>query len=179
MSGLKARVLSIPVVWDMVQTLLGAPEFKTQLYLSRLRPPCRLLDFGCANGHLGEAFEGFDYYGVDLDKRAIEVARQRHRGRPHLKFLAYDMLQRPFEADFFDAVLFAGTVHHLDDELLRRLLVELHHCLRPGGTIHLIDPVYREKDSISQKVMRRLDQGRYTRTVPQILAIVEPLELFR
>lgn len=154
------------------------PEFKSKLYRSRLTPPGRLLDFGCANGHLSDAFSEFEYYGVDLDPVAVNAAKKRFPDKPKMHFLAADLRARPFPHGFFDEILFAGTVHHLDDELLKSLLVELHYCLRPGGKIHLVDPVFQEEDGWAQKLMRRIDRGRHTRTLNQILALVEPLRLF-
>jgi len=54
------RLLSFPVFWDFVQSVLGATRFKRALYLSKLHPPGKLLDFGCANGHIADTFSGFD-----------------------------------------------------------------------------------------------------------------------
>ena len=169
---------SFPRLWTVVQNVLGAPEFKSELYRSRLNPPGRLLDFGCANGHLSDTFSEFEYFGVDLDPVAIEAARKRFHDRPNMQFLAADLRARPFPRDFFDEILFACTVHHLNDELLESLLEELHYCLKPGGKVHLFDPVIQEKDGLSQKLMRRIDRGRYPRTVEQIVAKVLPLRLY-
>jgi len=168
----------MPALWALVQEHLGAPVFKRELYRSKLNPPCRLLDFGCASGHLGDAFRDLEYYGVDLDPVAIEAAKRRFHDQPTMHFLATDLRDRPFPREFFDEILFAGTAHHLDDELLGSVLTELHFCLKCGGTVHLFDPVFQERTRWSQRLMRRIDQGRHTRTLAQILAIVEPLELF-
>jgi SAM-dependent methyltransferase len=178
MASALTSIISTPWIWDIIQSVMGGPEFKRKLYRSGLQPPGRLLDFGCANGHLADAFCEFDYYGVDLDPVAIAAAQRRFPDRPNIHFLAADLRTRPFPQDHFDETLFAGTVHHLDDELLRSLLEELHYCLKPGRTVHLFDPVFGERDRWSQKLMRWLDQGKYTRTLPQILAVVEPLGLF-
>jgi SAM-dependent methyltransferase len=172
------QVTSIPGSWDLVQAALGAPRFKRELYLSRLHPPGRLLDFGCANGHLADALAAFEYYGVDLDPTAIAAAKRHFRGRPNMQFRAADLRNRPFSPDYFDEVLFAGTVHHLDDQMLSSLLVELHHCLRPGGFVHIFDPVFREPIIWSHRLMRWLDQGEYPRNLGQILSVIEPLGLF-
>jgi len=170
---------AFPQIWTLVQTVLGAPSFKYELYRSKLSPPGRLLDFGCANGHISGAFREFEYYGVDLDAVAIGAAKERFHGQPNMHFLAADLRTRPFPAGFFDEVLFAGTVHHLNDELMLVLLGELHFCLKPGGKLHLLDPVYQQSDRWSQKLMRRIDRGRYTRTLAEILAIVQPMHLFK
>jgi len=172
------RLLSFPVFWDFVQSVLGATQFKRELYLSKLRPPGKLLDFGCADGHIADIFSGFDYHGVDIDPVAIEAARRRFRDRPNMHFIAADLCARPFPPDEFDEILFACTIHHLDDESLLCLLKELHYCMKPDGVIHVFDLVRQEKDGWSQKLMRRLDQGKYTRTLPQILSLIESLGLF-
>ena len=39
---------------------------------------------------------------------------------------------------------FAGTAHHLTDELFVSILTELHYCLKPGKAVHLLDPVLQE-----------------------------------
>ena len=72
-------LLSMPIVWDFVQNVLGANRFKRELYLSKLHPPGKLLDFGCADGHIADTFAGFDYYGVDIDPVAIAAAQRRFR----------------------------------------------------------------------------------------------------
>ena len=177
--GVIKRLMSVPILWDSVQVVLGAMKFKRELYLSKLHPPGKLLDFGCADGHIADTFAGFDYYGVDIDPVAIEAAKQRFRDRPNMHFIAADLCTRPFPADKFDEILFACTIHHLDDERLLRLLKELHYCMKPDGVIHVIDMVRQDKDGWSQNLMRRLDQGKYTRTLPQIVSLIESLGLFR
>ena len=172
------RLLSIPIFWDYVQLVFGAMRFKKELYLSKLQRPGKLLDFGCANGHIAEIFSAFDYHGIDIDPIAIEAAERRFHDRPNMHFIAADLCTRPFPPDEFEHILFACTIHHLDDETLRRLLEELHYCIKPSGVIHLFDLVRQENDGWSQKLMRRLDQGRYTRTLLQVVSLVESLDLF-
>ncbi|MFA5800376.1 MAG: class I SAM-dependent methyltransferase [Candidatus Peribacteraceae bacterium] len=172
-------LVSIPRLWNGVQVVLGAPTFKRELYRSKLHPGSRLLDFGCASGHLADAFLDFDYYGVDLDPHAIASARERFKGRQNMHFIAADLRTRPFATDFFDEILFAATVHHLTDSLMRELLTELHHCLKPGGVVHLFDPVYKPTDRWWQRFFRAIDHGKYTRSTEEIIAIIEPLKLFR
>jgi SAM-dependent methyltransferase len=143
-----------------------------------LRPPGRLLDFGCATGHIAEAFLDFEYYGVDLDPKVIEAARARFESHENMHFLAVDLHSRPFSPRFFDEVIFAGTVHHLDDSTFASLLGELHYCLKPGGRVHIVDPILQDTDLLQQRLLRRLDRGKYSRTASQILSLVESLHLF-
>jgi 2-polyprenyl-3-methyl-5-hydroxy-6-metoxy-1,4-benzoquinol methylase len=116
--GVIKGLLSVSILWDSVQFALGAMKFERELYLSKLHPTGKLLDFGCADGHLADTFSGFDYYGVDIDPVAIEAARRRFRDRPDMHFIAADLCARPFPPEEFDEILFASTIHHLDDERL-------------------------------------------------------------
>jgi SAM-dependent methyltransferase len=166
-------------IWEWVQHVLGAPEFKRQLYRSVLRRSGRLLDFGCATGHIADAFSDLEYYGVDADPAAIAVAKERFSGKNSVHFLNVDITSRPFEANFFDEILFACTVHHVDDPALSAILKELYFCLKPGGSIHVLDPVLQDSDGWQQKLMRRIDRGRYPRTVRQIQSAVSSLNLFQ
>lgn len=170
--------LSIPVFWDVVQQVLGSNDFKRKLYLSKLSPPGKLLDFGCATGHIADSFSAFDYYGVDIDPVVIEAARHRFRDRPNMHFIAADLRTRPFPGGQFDEVLFATTIHHLDDQELQSILKELHYCTKPDGVIHIFDMVRQGKDGWSQQLMRRLDQGKYTRSLPQIVSLIDELGIF-
>src|ERR1700692_1516675 len=138
-------------LWNLVQNVLGCPDFKSKLYRSVLRPPGRLLDFGCANGHIAEVFLEFDYYGIDIDPGAINAARDRFKAHSRAKFIAADIHSRPYESNYFDEILLAGTAHHLTDELFVSILRELHYCLKPGKAIHLLDPVLQEKDGWQPK----------------------------
>jgi SAM-dependent methyltransferase len=166
-------------IWDLVQHVLGSPDFKRKLYRSALLRPGRVLDFGCATGHVADVLADFEYYGLDIDPAAVEMARQRLPRRDNVHLLAADISSRPFQADFFDAILFAGTVHHVDDQTLGVVLRELHYCLKPGCSIHLFDPVLRDSDGWQQRLMRRIDRGRYPRTVSQIETAVSSLNLFQ
>lgn len=172
------NLVSIPWLWNAVQRAFGAPQFKRELYRSKLHPGSRFLDFGCASGHLADAFVGFEYYGIDIDHKAITAAKQRFKGVPSVHFLAADICTRPFSAGFFDEILFAATVHHLTDEVLSSALRELHYCLKPGGVVHIFDPVYRPADRWYQRFHRSFDQGRHTRTTEEILDLIVSLHLF-
>lgn len=178
MGRLTKNLVSVPWLWNFVQQILGAPTFKRELYRSKLTPGSRLLDFGCASGHLADAFADHDYYGVDLDPKAIEAAKTRFKDKPNMHFIAADLRVKPFQPDFFDEILFAATVHHLTDALLQELLTELHYCLKTGGTIHIFDPVYQPNDRWIQRFFRSIDQGKFTRTTQQIIDLVKPLNLF-
>jgi SAM-dependent methyltransferase len=159
--------------WDVIQTVLGAPDFKKKLYASVLGSERgKLLDFGCADGNTADALSNFEYYGIDLDERFIQAARLRFAGVSNIQFLCADLKTRPYGEGFFDQILFAGTAHHLNDNLFSDMLGELHYCLKPGGAIHILDPVFQDKDGWQQRLLRRIDRGRFPRTTQQLIDLI-------
>jgi SAM-dependent methyltransferase len=172
------NLLTTPTIWNLIQRILGAPEFKKRFYLSVLAPGGRLLDFGCANGHIADAFLRYEYYGVDLDVRAIKHAAKAFRGHANMHFICADLRERPFPRDYFDEVLLAGTVHHLTDRMFHDILIAMHCSLKPGGTIHIIDPVRQTSDGWQPRLLRWLDRGAYTRTACQIQDVVQATRRF-
>ena len=87
---------------------------------------------------------------MDIDAVAIEAAKQRFRDRPNMHFVAADLCTRPFPADEFDEILFACTIHHLDDESLMSLLKEMHYCPKPDGVIHVFDLVRQDTAGVPE-----------------------------
>ena len=166
------RIVGIPAVWHVVQNILGYPEDKIRMYRSAVMNRGRLLDFGCASGHLGEAFAAVDYVGIDCDRRAILGARRRWAARANMQWVCEDIFTRPFKKGEFDQVLLGCTFHHLRDSIAIGILKELAYCLRPAGILHVFDPVYQDTDGFATRMLRRLDRGKYTRTLDQIAAAI-------
>jgi Methyltransferase domain len=138
-----------------------------------------LLDFGCANRHIAEVFLEFvDDYGIDIDPGAIQAAKESFKAHPSAMFIAADIHSRPYEPNFFDEILLAGTAHHLTSELFVSIVGELHFCLKPGKAIHLINPVLQEKDGWQPKFLRRLDRGRCARNLNEFMVLIDSLKLF-
>jgi SAM-dependent methyltransferase len=171
------RIIGIPLVWNLVQNVLGYPEEKEAMYRTAIADGGKLLDFGCASGHLGRAFAGLDYVGVDSDEGVIVEARKRWSDQPRMRWVCANIFDRPFPNGDFDQVLIGCAVHHLSDEVLRPILGELAFCLRPGGRLHIFDPVYQDKDGFAPRLLRKLDRGKFTRTLDQIVAAVQATPL--
>lgn len=85
----------------------------------------RVLDFGCATGWLGvKAMQlgALDVVGVDIFTTWCH---------PKLKVIKFDGVALPFSSDYFDYVLTANTLHHLQD--LTAGVSELRRVLRKHG----------------------------------------------
>lgn len=101
-------------------------------------PPVKngmLLDIGCGCGEfLSEAQNiGFDVYGIDLNRNAVDTAKGKGLSNVYPVFLG-DFLRMAEEKGLgFDVVTFFEVLEHQDYPL--KFLTELRHLLRPGGWI--------------------------------------------
>ena len=108
-----------------------------------MKPPRRVLDFGCGNGVLSYWMfaNGFaeEVVAADISRTGIEFARQRF-GQPGLDYVKLQDEERLASLGTFDAVVSSHVLEHLDNPLdvlrsLRKLAdwyvfeVPLERCL--------------------------------------------------
>jgi SAM-dependent methyltransferase len=99
-----------------------------------------LLDVGCGTGQSRRIYERRTkrYVGIDLSRRAIEIAARKH---PDASFRVADACDTGLAAATFDVVAFSSVLHHIPD--FGRALTEAVRLLRPGGRVWAFDPSLR------------------------------------
>ncbi|HUJ85197.1 MAG TPA: class I SAM-dependent methyltransferase [Candidatus Acidoferrales bacterium] len=98
----------------------------------------KVLDAGCGGG-LDSVFLaqcGLRVMGVDLSKRALEIARERAEGaRVEVDWLVGSVLGLPVRAESFDLVTDRGLFHVIEDVDRLGYSSEMFRVLRPSGCI--------------------------------------------
>jgi SAM-dependent methyltransferase len=109
-----------------------------QRALVRVADPRRALDLGCGLGgktqRLTELTPQLRWTALDLSRQNLHAASQLH-GRC-AEWCCADAALLPFADHSLDLILSSDTLEHLPDP--RRVLRELHRCLRSGGRIALL-----------------------------------------
>jgi 2-polyprenyl-3-methyl-5-hydroxy-6-metoxy-1,4-benzoquinol methylase len=106
-----------------------------QDWIRRRSPGRTVLDFGCGDGMyaLLAARSGARAYGVDISSVSVENAR-RHAAAEGLAetatFSVDDCEALAFPDGFFDAIVVAGVLHHMD---LPKAYAELARVMKPDG----------------------------------------------
>lgn len=99
-----------------------------------VRRDARWLDAGCGTGALTHAVIDLSWagevVGVDTSEAYLDYAR---RTVPGAHFEAGSILELPFEAGHFDAVVSGLVLHHLDDP--SRAAAEMARVTAPGGQV--------------------------------------------
>jgi SAM-dependent methyltransferase len=93
----------------------------------------RVVELGCGNGWNMSRFAQYGLTVIGLDTVAQRVALARAHGPA----LLADGLHLPFASDSLDAIYIQHVLHHIGN--VRQALDEVWRCLRPGGTLFLIE----------------------------------------
>jgi len=100
----------------------------------------KILDLGCGNGRLFELFRDkkIDYIGIDLSKKLIEIARDKYKNYPNVKFLVRDALDTGFDENSFDLVYSIALLHQIPSKKYRlQSLNEVNRILKSEGFLIL------------------------------------------
>ncbi len=103
--------------------------------------PPKVLDFACSHGANAKFFEslGFDAYGIDISKEAIDYCIQEQGFDPE-KFAACDILsgEQSLKEMFgtFDLVIASECLYYFSERDLNRLLQEFKSCMKEGAVFY-------------------------------------------
>lgn len=114
-----------PYLWDFL------PE--------RFADGSRVLEVGLGYGTVASYLmrSGAQYFGLDIASAPVQMARYRSELlNQNNEIVQGSILNAPYEAGYFDAIVAIGSLHHTGD--LSRALTECHRLLRHGGRLYLM-----------------------------------------
>lgn len=156
-----------PTPLSRVLTTLLNTTFATPSY----RKGGKILDIGCGTGDMLILLKelGWDVYGIDIDKKAIDKAKTR--GLRNLRVGTYKDVDA-YPDNYFDSIRLYHVIEHIDDPSL--CLKILYKKLKPNGELFLCTPSF---ESPIQKVFgtywSALDAPRHLYLfTPKTLALV-------
>ena len=156
-------VLSHPMVYSALQTLMGAHAVRSALIGAvRPKPGMDILDIGCGPADILEYLPNTNYWGFDISAPYIEQARSRfgNRGNFQCKVLTNSDLQ---QLPKIDVVLAIGVLHHLDDDTAHSLLELAHRALKGGGRLITLDPCFEVGQHPIARFLISRDRGQNVR----------------
>lgn len=118
---------------------------KAAIRLLELKGSERVLDVGCGTGVLTRQIankltaDSACVVGIDAAPKMIEVARRKAAGVSHIQFDVGVAEKLAYEDASFDCAVSTFFFHHIDAELKRLSLAELHRVLKPGGRLIIVD----------------------------------------
>lgn len=95
----------------------------------------RALELGCGTGRLANNLLGLfkEVYGVDQSSEVLAIAQNKY---PQLKLNCAEVVNLPYEDNFFDLVIVNGSLHHFF--AVQKTLSEAYRVLKPNGAFVLL-----------------------------------------
>lgn len=99
----------------------------------------KVLDCGCGEGRLSIflAEKGADVIAIDISSETIKVAKEKAANK-NISFLVMDVEKLEFKDNYFDLIICAGILHHLD---VKKAYSELARVLKSSGKIICNEPL--------------------------------------
>jgi SAM-dependent methyltransferase len=176
-TGIRA-MLSHPLVYNTLQSLMGADKLRASNVQTHVRPfpGMRILDLGCGTAEILNALPtDITYVGYDISPEYIAAARKKFgdRGTFHCGLLEQaDVVT----LERFDLVLGTGVLHHLDDDAARQFMSVASAALKPGGRIYTLDPCYAPGQNPIARFLISCDRGQHVRDADGYRALVRGLD---
>ena len=116
-----------------------------------------VLDIACGDGYGTSllAKSALKIEGVDIDYETIKYASKKYKDQK-LKFTVGDILNIPFEKNYFDIVVCFETFEHVDEH--DKLLNEIKRVLKDDGILIMSTPeksVYSDSRNYSNKFHKK------------------------
>lgn len=95
----------------------------------------KILDLGCGNGRLYQAFKdkNIEYVGVDQSKKLIALGKERF---PQTKLIVANACDLSFKEQEFNSIFSIAFLHHLPFKKIRvKILKDCYSFLKPNGFI--------------------------------------------
>lgn len=182
------KILGHPLVYRLAMVFLtpGSRRLVRTLHQKIFKPLSGpLLDVGCGPALYTPEPEGLlvgidvseayikSYTGgfVDQDPRSVLNPPE---GRRRLGFVS-TATRLPFPAEVFEEVRACAVLHHLSDLEVGEAIHEMKRCLRPGGRMITIDPVWPQRPWFRPIAWLtvRFDRGRYVRRQEEMLRLLQ------
>lgn len=162
------KMVSLPAVYDLVQTLVGTRRLRRRLgtLASRLDLPRRVVDIGGGTGDLQSLWpaDSTAYICLDIDSEKLRGFRSKF---PTGLAVQGDATCAPLANASIDLVVCTAVSHHLDDRQFPQFVRETRRILRPGGHLLFMDAVWSPK-RIPGRIIWHYDRGSHPRT-PHII----------
>ena len=132
-----------PRLWLLMQNTIGCNASKQALATEHYCGQKRVLEIGCSVGNVSAAFRAFPnvaFTGIDIDENAIALAKRRFRNDHNFSFSLSSLEDLSRRGATFDYVLFAGMLHHVDDNTGLQLLRDAVKCTASGGRLVIYEP---------------------------------------
>lgn len=121
--------------YDLVVSIIARKFFNIP---EKERKNIKVLDLGCGGGNNAKFFaeNGFDIYGIDASKIAVEVSKERFElWKLKGNFTQGNFSDLPYKNNFFDIIIDRESLCMNNYSDIKKAIVEVHKKMKKGGII--------------------------------------------
>ena len=168
------KLLEIPACYDFFQSVVGSTSYiQKTLGKAFLNQEIRnVIDLGCGTGSKTPFLNSkMKYLGVDISPEYIAKAKRRESDADR-SYVVSDLsvpgwlnLSEPHDPPL---VLAMGIFHHLNNQQMESLLMQLSSNIPTGSQITSLDPTITRSTSRAAAFLAKQDRGKFLRTPDQL-----------
>ncbi|MBW4536387.1 MAG: class I SAM-dependent methyltransferase [Pleurocapsa minor HA4230-MV1] len=106
-----------------------------------IEPQSTILDVACGTGEFERLLLNQNptqkITGIDISEKMLNIAREKYRAYPSVKFHQASVHSLPFSSQSFDVVVSANAFHYFDRPQVA--LAEMKRVLKPNGKVIILD----------------------------------------
>lgn len=162
------------VAYDSYQLCVGGVRYRNRLINQlSLDGKSNFVDLGCGTGVISTLLPSdINYFGIDQSQKYLKKASLR---KPDGKFSHSDVCDPKWVDDLNisknTVVSALGLFHHLSNEQIEQLLLNLKRFLTSEDTIFSVDPTITSKTSSVARWFANNDRGNFVRP-PELLEAI-------
>ena len=77
-TGTLYDLINNPIVYKFIQKIMSGTSFRKNNFKKYKKRNLKILDIGCGPAEIIQYIPSCEYYGYDIDKRAIEYAKKKY-----------------------------------------------------------------------------------------------------
>ena len=124
----------------------------------------KILEIGCGSGFGSNILSEYakDVYAIDIDRDAIEKAKENNK-KGNIRFYNIDVLKGlPFEQNSFESVVCFQVFEHIDPQKTKHFLSEIARILKNSGKLFLTTPNRKIRLLFFQKPLNKYHKKEYS-----------------
>lgn len=138
--------------WDAVRDELFGGKFHLAALMALVPEESVVGDLGSGSGRVAEALAPFvrQIIGVDASTAMLGVAAQRLQRFPNVELRHGELTALPLDDGKLDVATLMLVLHHIEEP--EGAISEAARCLRPGGTILIVDMLPHDRLEYQQEM---------------------------
>ena len=169
------HILDNPYIWQFFRGLL---EYVFHQYSKRIAiirsfgitDQMSVLDVGCGTGQITKLTRG-RYVGIDMNEGYIDWAKRLYKNDASKEFLCENLGKAKIPESAFDVSLLIDFTHHLSDQELNNVFLELNRVT--SQYIVICDPVKQRAKNLVGRFLTYLDRGKHIRTEDDLISLID------